>query len=197
MDQRDFPPEERFAEFAAGTVTPKDARPTAAEGLGASSGGVPPELLGRLRDLQRRVASLADELERVPSGAAARIVLVRAAPQRPELAASRAVAAPGDGTAHRRSGNERRTPAGDRRRRRRGDRRRGRRTGPAAEHPEGRGAPALDRRSGRGDRRLGHDRRASRRRRPRRSHARRVLAAATVAQALVWAAGAVALVAQR
>jgi hypothetical protein len=196
MDQKDFPPEERIAELAAGNVTPKDARPTAAEGSGASSRGEPPELLGRLRDLQRRVASLADELERVPSGAAARIVLVRAAPRRPvPPAPSASVAVPGDEPVQR-CGMERRTPAGDRRRRR-GDRRRGRRTGPAAGRSERRGAPEPDRRSGRGDRRLGHDRRSSRPRRLRRSHPRRVFAAATMVQALVWAAGAIALVAQR
>jgi hypothetical protein len=173
MHQEDLPPASQHSDRAAETVTPKDARPAAAEGSGARSG-----------DAQ----------------ADARIVIVRAPPVRPPLP-ERPDA--GDGVRpaqprRPRSGAERREGARDRRGRRDRRRRRGRDPRPPALRVERRIGPG-ERRSGRGTRRLGHDRRATRPRggRPGREHRAVGVVAALLAQALIWAAAVIALLAQR
>ena len=198
MDQEDLPPHARFAIGEVGSYAPKDARPTTAEGSGASSAG---DVLGRLRDLQRQVAHLVDQAEQrdvrdgvVVPGAGTRIVIVPTAPRRPELpprapGPRRLPAAP---ERHPRSGAERRGPASERRTRR--DRRRhGRRDPrPVALRVERRAGE--ERRSGRGDRRLGHDRRSVRRARPRRDRRGGTLLFSATFELLVFAAGLIALV---
>jgi hypothetical protein len=198
MDEKDLPLEVRSARLEAGAATPKDAHPTSVEGSGAASAGPSADVVRRLSDLQRRVASLIDDLERAPrsatSGSDARIVIVRAAPGRPEVPAGGTGARGARGHHEdrpRSRAGDRRTAPGDRRHARR-ERRRGRADPrPVAERVERRAAGA-DRRCGRGDRRLGFDRRDARPRR--RAHRRTpILVGAIVAQALVWAAGALAL----
>jgi hypothetical protein len=194
MDQEDLLQIAHLAVGEAGSTTPKDARPTAAEGSGASSGG---DLLGRLRALQDQVARLAAEAREddgsgVVPGAGTRIVIVPTAPGRPELP-PRATGGPRPAPAaperHRRSEAERR--GADHERRARHDRRR-RDVGPAAGAADRR-TRVEDRRSGRGDRRLGHDRRAERPGRPRRERRAAMLLLATSAELLVLAAGVLAL----
>lgn len=197
MDQEDLTQIAHLAVGEARPTTPKDARPTVAEGSGASSGG---DLLGRLRELQDQVARLAteaadDDGDGVVPGAGTRIVIVPSVPRRPQLP-PRAPGGPRPAPAavperHRRSEAERRAAARERRTRR--DRRR-RDDGPGASGAAERRTAVEDRRSGRGDRRLGHDRRAQRPDRPRREHRGAMLVLAASAELLVLAAGVLALV---
>ena len=180
--------------------------------LGADGGAraaVPSDPSGvadRLHELQQRLEALAEHVQRGvstgPGGdaAGARIIIVRTPPARPELppsATERPVApveAP-DRHDQRRSGFERRGGSRERRRRR-GRRRRLRRDPRPVGLRVERRRCAQDRRSGRGDRRLGHDRRASRpverRASRKRSMPRIVLAVAL--QVAFWAAVGAALV---
>ena len=197
MDQEDLSQDARFAPGEAGSTTPNDARPTAAEGSGAASGG-PDDVLGRLRALQGQVARLLAEVEDgrvdgVVPGADTRIVIVPATRRRPELPPRRPAAAPATHAPERqsRSGAERR--GGSRERRARRDRRRGRRDPrPVTDRVERRAGTA-DRRSGRGDRRLGHDRRARRAPRAPREHRAGKLLLVSAVELLVVGAGLLAL----
>ena len=197
MDQEDLLQIAHLATGEAGSTTPQDARPTAAEGSGASSGG---DLLGRLRALQDQVARLAAEAKEaeddtgVVPGAGTRIVIVPTVPGRPELprrAPGGSRPAPAAVERHGRSGAERRGAVHERRA---GRERRRRDLGPGADGTAERRTSAEDRRSGRGDRRLGHDRRAERHDRPSRDRRGAMLLLAASAELLVLAAGVLALV---